>query len=162
MPETDNELRQMVADVAGSYFMNSHVAPDQIPNVMKQIAMALQNVGGAEQSEQPQQSEEPQRAAKMTPAQVRKSMTPEALISFEDGRPYKTLRRHLAGRGLSPEQYREKHGLPNDYPMVSPNYSAMRSEMAKSLGLGQKGSQARNAKGGASGGGRGRKAASNG
>ncbi len=69
---------------------------------------------------------------------MRKSITPETLISFEDGRPYKTLKRHLAGRGLTPEQYRQKWGLPADYPMVSPNYSAARSQMAKSLGLGRK------------------------
>ena len=70
-------------------------------------------------------------------------MTPDALISFEDNKPYKTLRRHLATHGLSPEQYREKWGLPRDYPMVAPNYSAARSQMAKQLGLGQRGQQAR-------------------
>src|SRR5207244_12106880 len=74
---------------------------------------------------------------KLTPGQVRKSITAEALISFEDGRGYKTLRRHLASRGLSPEQYREKWGLPASYPMVAPDYSAARSQMAKDLGLGQ-------------------------
>lgn len=162
MSEADDRLRELVAEVAAAYFTNSHVGPDQIPNVVKQIASSLIAVSGSGESEQPQQAEEPQKAARMTPGQVRKSITPEALISFEDGRPYKTLRRHLSGRGMTPEQYRDKHGLPNDYPMVSPNYSAMRSEMAKSLGLGQKGSQARNAKGAAAGGGRGRKAASNG
>jgi predicted transcriptional regulator len=70
-------------------------------------------------------------------SQVKKSITPDSLISFEDGKPYKTLRRHLATRGLTPEQYRDKWGLPADYPMVSPNYSAARSAMAKHSGLGQ-------------------------
>jgi predicted transcriptional regulator len=65
------------------------------------------------------------------------------LISFEDGKAYKTLRRHLSVKGLTPDQYREKWGLPRDYPMVSPSYSAQRSEMARSIGLGQKGRGAR-------------------
>ena len=70
---------------------------------------------------------------------MRKSITPDGLISFEDGKSYKTLKRHLSGHDLTPEQYREKWGLPRDYPMVAPNYSAARSQMAKSLGLGQMG-----------------------
>ncbi len=145
MSEADERMRELVAEVAAAYFTNSHVGPDQIPNVVKQIATSLMSIGGAQEGEGQQQggAEEAQKPTKMTSAQVRKSITPDALISFEDGRPYKTLRRHLAGRGLSPEQYREKYGLPNDYPMVSPNYSAMRSEMAKNLGLGQRGAQAR-------------------
>ncbi|RYF12465.1 MAG: MucR family transcriptional regulator, partial [Oxalobacteraceae bacterium] len=73
---------------------------------------------------------------KPTPAQVKKSITPDALISFEDGKPYKTLRRHLSLRGLSAEAYRAKYGLPADYPMTCTSYSAQRSELARSLGLG--------------------------
>lgn len=72
-------------------------------------------------------------------AEARKSVTPDALISFEDGRPYKTLKRHLASRGLTPMAYREKHGLPPDYPMVAPNYSATRSRLAKDLRLAERG-----------------------
>jgi len=68
---------------------------------------------------------------------VKKSITPDHLISLEDGKRYKSLRRHLSTRGLTPEQYREKWGLPRDYPMVAPNYSKQRSELAKSAGLGQ-------------------------
>ena len=72
-----------------------------------------------------------------TPAQIRKSVTPDALISFIDGKPYKTLRRHLTLRGLTPEQYRAKWGLAPDYPMTSASYSEQRSELARALGLGQ-------------------------
>lgn len=68
-----------------------------------------------------------------------RSVTPDALISFEDGRPYKTLKRHLSSRGLTPMAYREKHGLPPDYPMVAPNYSAARSRLAKDLRLAERG-----------------------
>ncbi len=64
-------------------------------------------------------------------------MKPDALISFIDGKPYKTLRRHLTAHGLSMEEYRARYGLPNDYPSVSANYSAARSALAKGIGLGQ-------------------------
>jgi predicted transcriptional regulator len=73
---------------------------------------------------------------KMGPAQIRKSITHEALISFEDGKPYKTLKRHLTGLGLTPETYRAKWGLPGDYPLVAASYSERRSALARSIGLG--------------------------
>ena len=76
-------------------------------------------------------------AANTTPAQIRKSITHEGLISFEDGKSYKTLKRHLTVLGLTPEGYREKWGLPRDYPMVAASYSETRSALAKSAGLGQ-------------------------
>lgn len=165
MSEADDRMRELVAEVAGAYFSNSHVNPTEIPNVIQQIASSLSGIGGGSQSQG--QSEEAAAPKKATSGQVRKSITPDALISFEDNRPYKTLRRHLSGRGLSPEQYREKHGLPSDYPMVAPSYSAMRSEMARNLGLGQRGAQARGRKAAAgegasaSGAGRGRKRGDN-
>ena len=81
-------------------------------------------------------------AEKPTPAQIRKSVTPDALISFVDEKPYKTLKRHLSGHGLDPYSYRARYGLPNDYPMVAANYAAQRSELAKSIGLGRAGAQA--------------------
>jgi predicted transcriptional regulator len=137
-PQSEAELRQLVAEVAAAYFANSHVSPGEIPSVINQIAMSLGGVGVVAAPSEPEPG-----PAKATGAQVRKSITPDALISFEDNKPYKTLRRHLATRGLTPEQYREKWGLPADYPMVAPTYSAARSELAKSLGLGQRGQAAR-------------------
>ena len=68
---------------------------------------------------------------------IKKSVTPDYIISLEDGRHYKSLKRHLSGRGLTPEQYREKWNLPADYPMVAPNYAKQRSDLAKSMGLGR-------------------------
>ena len=73
---------------------------------------------------------------KPTAAQIKKSVTHDGIISFEDGKTYKTMRRHLTLRGLTPEAYRAKYGLPTDYPMTSAAYSAQRSELARSLGLG--------------------------
>lgn len=74
---------------------------------------------------------------KVTPGQIRKSITHEGLISFIDGHTYKTLRRHLTSNGETPESYRARFGLPADYPMVSAAYSAQRSELARTMGLGQ-------------------------
>ena len=74
---------------------------------------------------------------KPTPAQIRKSITPDGLISFVDGKSYKTLKRHLTGHGLDFHAYRARYGLPSDYPSTAPNYSAQRSELARTLGLGQ-------------------------
>jgi predicted transcriptional regulator len=71
------------------------------------------------------------------PLPVKKSITPDFLISLEDGKPYKSLKRHLFRRGLTPAQYRAKWGLSADYPMVAPNYSKARSELANNSGLGQ-------------------------
>jgi predicted transcriptional regulator len=73
-----------------------------------------------------------------TPAvPIRRSITPDFLICLDDGKRFKSLRRHLTGLGLTPEQYREKWNLPSDYPMVAPNYAAQRSALAKQIGLGQ-------------------------
>ncbi len=141
MSESEGALRQLVAQVAAAYFSNSHVNPSEIPNVISQIAASL---GGVNDGAGQIASEESAASGpKLSRAQIKKSITADALVSFEDNKPYKTLRRHLATRGLSPEQYREKWGLPSDYPMVAPNYSAARSQLAKSLGLGQRGQQAR-------------------
>ena len=76
--------------------------------------------------------------AKPTAAQVRKSITPDALISFIDGKPYKMLKRHLTTHGLTGKAYQERYGLPLNYPMTALSYSAARSALAKKLGLGRK------------------------
>lgn len=141
MADERNELRTLVAQVTAAYFSNSHVSVSDISRVIEQVSASLAQVGepAALEAAAPEQpAEAPQdQPTKVTSAQIRKSITPDALISFEDGKAYKTLRRHLSIRGMTPEQYREKWGLPASYPMVSPNYSAQRSALARSLGLGQ-------------------------
>lgn len=139
--EKAQSLRDLVAEVSAAYFANSHVSVAEIGTVIAQIAQSLGAIGEASARQLP----EPRETApepKLTPAQIRRSVTPDAIVSFEDGRPYKTLRRHLSVRGLTSEQYREKWGLPKDYPMVAPSYSARRSEMARQLGLGSHGPSA--------------------
>lgn len=137
MAEDNEHLRDLVADVAAAYFSNTHVPAADIPLVIQQIAASLNAVSQSSAPAATETSDEPSQP-KLTPAQIRKSITPDALISFEDGKAYRTLKRHLSTRGLTPEQYRDKWGLPRDYPMVASSYSEARSAMAKSLGLGRK------------------------
>ena len=132
------ELQQIVGEVAAAYFSNNHVTPSEISVVISNIATSIAAVGAArdvvEEVAAPPEPEQP----KLTPAQIRRSITQDKLISFEDGKGYKTLRRHLAVKGLTPDDYRSKWGLPKDYPMVSPAYSETRSSMAKARGFGNR------------------------
>lgn len=122
---------QLAADIVAAYVANNSVPVASLSELIASVHNAVAGLG--------QTSGQPPADAveKATPAQIRKSITPDALISFEDGKPYKTLRRHLTLRGLTPEDYRAKHGLPADYPMTSASYSQQRSDLARSLGLGQ-------------------------
>jgi predicted transcriptional regulator len=120
---------ELTVEVVASYLGNHQVAATDVPALIRAshgaFTGAPEGAGTAAVS-----------AA--TKAQIRKSVTPEAIISFEDGRGYKVLRRHLATCGLTPAGYRLKWGLPPDYPMVAPAYSEQRSAMAKARGLGRK------------------------
>lgn len=87
---------------------------------------------------QPAAPEPKPKQVKISAAQIRESVSPEALVSFEDGRSYKTLKRHLSARGMTVAQYRAKWGLPADYPSTAPSYSGRRSALARSVGLGRK------------------------
>ena len=107
------------------------IATNDLPGLIASVHRAIATVG---QDAAPAADE----LRKTTTAQVRKSITPEALISFEDGKPYRLLKRHLGTRGLTPAEDREKWELPADYPMVAPAYAEKRSEFAKAAGLGRK------------------------
>src|SRR3954463_706432 len=126
----ENNHLELTSDSISAYVANNSVPVSELPGFIAQVHSALTGLGQAGTSSEPA-------VAKPTPAQIKKSITHDALISFEDGKPYKTLRRHLTGRGLTPEAYKEKYGLPRDYPMVAPSYSEQRSELARSTGLGQ-------------------------
>lgn len=128
----DLELKKIVGQIAAAYFGNSHVTPTEIATVISQIASSIAAVGVPA----PETPAETPEQSKLTPAQIRRSITRDAIISFEDNKPYKTMSRHLGARGLSPEEYRSKWGLPRDYPMVAPAYSETRSKLAKERGLG--------------------------
>ena len=119
---------------------NTRAQAEDIPAFLRSMHEAVVGLVGGE-------PEEPQAAPAATyePAvTARKSLSsPDHIISLIDGRPYKTLRRHLSGHGLTPEQYRERYNLKSDYPMVAPSYSEARRAMAKTIGLGSKGRKAK-------------------
>ena len=133
------EVIEMTADIVSAYVGNNSVSAAELPNLIRAIHTAISGISTG-------QPEAP--AAPQTPAvSVRKSITPDFLICLEDGRRFKSLKRHLRTKyDMSPEDYRAKWGLAKDYPMVAPNYAASRSALAKSMGLGQGGRQAPKAK----------------
>jgi len=121
---------ELAADLVSAYISNNSVPAIELPSLILQVHAALL---GLAIPETPAQDD----IEKATSGQIKKSITPDALISFIDGKPYKTLKRHLTTHGLDFETYRRRYGLPNDYPTVAANYSAARSALAKDLGLGQ-------------------------
>ena len=121
----------LTAGIVSAYVSNNATAASEIPNLIAQIHTALLRVANGGGGEMPA---EPARPA----VSVKKSMTPDYLVCLEDGKRFKSLKRHLRSQyNMSPEQYREKWGLPVDYPMVAPNYAVARSQLAKKMGLGQ-------------------------
>jgi predicted transcriptional regulator len=125
-----NNLIELTADVVSAYVGNNSVSSSALPEIIGSVFSALTALTA------PPPAPEAEKPVPAVP--IKKSVTPDYLISLEDGRRYKSLRRHLGGRGLSPDQYRAKWGLSPDYPMVAPNYAKQRSELAKSMGLGRK------------------------
>ncbi|GLS65014.1 hypothetical protein GCM10007888_33950 [Methylobacterium oxalidis] len=127
---------EITANIVSAYVARNHVAPRDLAELIVNVYSTLSNLA---QGPLVAVVEE---VLKPTSAQVRKSITPDALISFIDGKPYKTLKRHLSTHGLDPYSYRQRYGLPNDYPMVAAAYAAQRSELAKSIDLGRPGAMA--------------------
>ena len=127
----DTKLIELTTGIVASYVEHNNLSVHELPNLIKNVHSALSGVDAPEAP-----AEE---TVKLTPAQIRKSVTEDALISFVDGKKYRTLKRHLTTHGLTFAEYKAKFGLPKDYPSVAPSYSAQRSAMAKALGLGQGG-----------------------
>jgi predicted transcriptional regulator len=123
---------ELAAKVVAAYVSNNPLPKGELPDLILAVNSSLTRLG-----KEPEQAQ-PQVEAKSPAVPVRKSITPDYLICLEDGKRFKSLRRHLAVHGLTPEQYREKWNLPSDYPMVASNYTAQRSALAKKLGLGRK------------------------
>lgn len=121
----------LAADIVSAYVANNSVPVSDLPQLINDVYTALTKVGTGAVVEV---KAEPQRPA----VSLRKSISDDFLICLEDGKKFKSLKRHLRSQyNLSPEQYREKWGLPADYPMVAPNYALARSQLAKKMGLGQ-------------------------
>ena len=128
----DSNLTELTANIVSNYVGANNVSAEQLPELIRLTYHALADVASGVPSGEP--APEPQKPA----VPVKKSVTPDFLISLEDGRRYKSLKRHLRTQyNMSPEDYRAKWGLPKDYPMVSPNYAASRSAMARERGLGR-------------------------
>lgn len=125
----DDRLLSLTVQVITAYVGNNHIQSGDLPDV---IANIYRKISEIESKRKPIEI-----PPKLTPQEIEKSITKDFLISFEDGKPYKTLRRHLAMHGLTPDDYRAKWGLDASYPMTSPSYSERRSELAKALGLGK-------------------------
>jgi predicted transcriptional regulator len=121
---------ELAADIVSAYVSNNSVPSGDLPSLINDVHLALMKVGNGT-------VEAPAEAPKPA-VSVKKSITPDYIVCLEDGKKFKSLKRHLRTQyNLTPEQYREKWGLPADYPMVAPNYAKARSELAKEMGLGQ-------------------------
>lgn len=126
-----DELVELTAEIVSAYVSNNTVVATDLPSLINNVFDALKKASSS--GVQPTNEE-------LRPAvPIKKSVTSEYIICLEDGKKFKSLKRHLRTHyDLSPEEYREKWGLPHDYPMVAPNYAAARSDLAKRMGLGQR------------------------
>ena len=130
MPDLDtNHLFEMTTELVTAYVTKNHVRAAEMPALIATVHESLAGLGQA-----PQVVAAPEKLTLRMP--IKKTVSDTHIISLEDGKSYKTLKRHLAKQGLTPADYRTKWGLPYDYPMVAPAYSAARSAMAKTMGLG--------------------------
>ncbi|WP_419695619.1 MucR family transcriptional regulator [Mesorhizobium muleiense] len=129
--EQDGQLNtvSITADIVAAYVSNNPMPVGELPKLIGDIHAALKGIG----------TPAAEAVVKQEPAvSIRKSVTPDFIICLEDGKKFKSLKRHLQHFGLTPDQYRQKWKLPAYYPMVAPNYAATRSALAKSIGLGRK------------------------
>jgi predicted transcriptional regulator len=130
---TGQNVVELTADVVAAYVANNSMSATDLPGLIASIHTAMTALSAPAPTAE---AEKP-----VPPVSIKKSVTPDYIISLEDGKQYKSLKRHLSGRGLTPSEYRTKWGLPHDYPMVAANYAAQRSELAKAMGLGRKRSE---------------------
>ncbi|WP_460447912.1 Ros/MucR family transcriptional regulator [Alsobacter sp. SYSU BS001988] len=128
--EDNSILIDLVADIVSAYVSNNKLSREELTSVIGSVHSALVAVSSGKK-------EEP--VEELRPAvPIKKSVTPDYIVCLEDGKTFKSLKRHLSTKyGMTPADYRARWGLPSDYPMVAPNYAASRSELAKSMGLGQ-------------------------
>jgi predicted transcriptional regulator len=120
---------EQVAEIVSAYVSNNAVSAADLPGLIASTHSAMRSL-----SAPPEQLEEAQNPA----VPIKKSVTPDFIVCLDDGKKFKSLKRHLSVLGMTPDEYRAKWGLPSSYPMVAPNYAATRSALAKSNGLGRK------------------------
>lgn len=130
-PTASSSYVELAADIVSAYVSNNTVAVQDLPNLIHEVHSALVRITSGGMADSSAESQKPA-------ISVKKSVTPDYIVCLEDGKKFKSLKRHLRTQyNLSPEDYREKWGLPADYPMVAPNYANARSALAKQMGLGQ-------------------------
>jgi predicted transcriptional regulator len=122
---------ELASEIVAAFVSNNPLPKGELPSLILAVHTAVVKLAAGPESV-PLPIE-----VKTAAVPIRRSITPDFLICLDDGRRFKSLRRHLTGLGLTPQQYREKWNLPSDYPMVAPNYAAQRSALAKKIGLGQ-------------------------
>lgn len=127
----NSELIELTADIVAAYVGSNTLSAREVPGLIVEVQQALAQAVATRP--------EPL-AEELTPAvPIRKSVTPDYIVCLEDGKRFKSLKRHLTSHyDMTPDEYRAKWGLPRDYPMVAPNYAAARSALARKMGLGQK------------------------
>ena len=123
---------ELAGDIVSAHVSNNPVRAIDLPDLIRDVHAAFQALANGLPVVEPETETE-----KPSAAQIRKSVMPDGIVSFLDGKTYKTLKRHLGVHGLDPHSYRQRYGLPADYPMVAPSYAAQRSALAKSFGLGR-------------------------
>jgi predicted transcriptional regulator len=129
--ETSGDLVSLTADIVSAFVSHNAVSAADLPGLISQVHAALRQTATGQA--------EPQAEAQKPAVPVRRSVTPDHIVCLEDGRPFKSLKRHLqTEHNMTPQEYRAKWGLPRDYPMVAPNYAQTRSEHARRIGLGRK------------------------
>ena len=131
-------MAKLTGEIVSAYVTKNSVPAAELPKLIKGIHAALTTLQTGAPVAAPKADVE-----KPSPTEIRKSVRPDGLVSFVDGKTYKTLKRHLTSHGLDPRGYRERYSLPVDYPMVASSYAEQRSALAKAIGLGQSGAMAK-------------------
>jgi predicted transcriptional regulator len=132
-------LLEMTVGIVANYVAANRIDPASLPTLIQSVHASLGALG---QPAGPEPVDAPER---LTPSQIRKLVTPAGIISLITNKPFKSMKRHITTHGYTPQSYREHFSLPGDFPMVHPDYAATRSALAKSMGLGQGGRQAKKA-----------------
>ncbi len=130
MPENEQrrELLEHTTRIVGAHVANNPIAATDVPGLIATVHQALATLGPEEPAPRPEPA-----------VPIKQSVKPEYIVCLDDGKKLKMLKRHLrTAYDMSPDEYRERWGLPRDYPMVAPNYAKQRSELAKNIGLGRK------------------------
>ena len=133
------DLTQRAGDIVAAYVSNNSVPIAELPNLIRSVHDAVRGLTSGRVLSPISVASE---VDKPSAAQIRKSVRDDGITSFIDGKTYKTLKRHLTSHGLDAKSYRERYGLPTDYPLVAPSYAERRSALAKAIGLGQPGAMA--------------------